>query len=48
MGTRSDHPDEFTADDLVSVALLSTPIRKASADTLLRVFDVLAWMQSKG
>lgn len=36
MGTRVDHPDEFTADDLVSVALLSTPIEKASADSLLR------------
>lgn len=36
MGTRVDHPDEFTADDLVSVALLSTPIEKQSADSLLR------------
>ncbi|WP_417288627.1 DUF6308 family protein [Corynebacterium variabile] len=35
IGTRFDHPDEFTADDLVSVSLLNTPIKRESAEALL-------------
>lgn len=34
-GTRSGAPNDFTADDLVSVALLSTPIGNRAAKSLL-------------
>lgn len=40
--TRSSHPNDFTSDDLVSVALLNTPIGNTAARSLLLNEDLKA------